>query len=385
MPGLRVAIDVTPLLGVRTGVFQCVDHLLKALPEAAPDVQVIPYVLSRRAKSRASDLPFGTRFLKVPAGLAIRSWGFTDRPSVDRTLHDADVVHGTNFVVPPTSRPSTVTVHDTFCLVHPGECPPSVRPFDRALRRAVARGAWLHTSTSVLRYQMLSLYGAERVAIVPFGVPPLGPGGPLPEHVHPPYILSINTLEPRKRQEHLVRAFRSVAAWDENLQLVIAGADGAASEAVAKAIKALPPQLEARVLRLGRVDEETRAALIRRASILAYPSADEGFGFPMLEAMAAGVPVVATHAGGVPEIAGSAALLVPVEDDPGALVDALRRVITDGGLRATLRRQGRARAERFSWPEHAAGMAALWRRAAEAACPGVGVSPRCPGSGGSPT
>lgn len=373
MPGLRVAIDVTPLLGIHTGVFQCVVNLLDALPDAAPDIEVIPYALSRRAKKRAADLPFGTRFLPVTAGLAIRTWGFIDRPKVRGAFADVDVVHGTNFVVPPTTHPSTVTVHDSFCLVHPDECPPSVRPFNRAVQRAVARGAWLHTSTGFLRDEMLSRYSAERVAVVPFGVPPLGPGGPLPELVRPPYILSINTLEPRKRQEHLVRAFRSVAAWHESLQLVIAGADGAASDAVTKEIKALPPKLGARVIRLGRVDEETRAALIRQASILAYPSADEGFGFPVLEAMAAGVPVVATHAGGVPEIAGMAALLIPVSDDPDALVDALRRIVTDDGLRATLRRRGLARAERFSWPEHAAGMAALWRRAADE------VSPGCPG------
>jgi glycosyltransferase involved in cell wall biosynthesis len=328
---------------------------------------VVPYALSRRAKSRAHDLPPNTRVLPLPAGLAIRTWGFADRPRVDRYFDDVDVVHGTNFVVPPTRRPSSVTVHDAFCLVHPNESPPSVRPFDRAVRRAVQRGAWVHTSTNVLRYQMLSLYGAERVKIVPFGVPAVAQGGPLPDAVHPPYILSINTLEPRKRQEHLVRAFRSVAAWDENLQLVIAGADGPASDAVNKAIKALPAELEARVVRIDRVDDDLRAALIRRASILAYPSADEGFGFPVLEAMAVGVPVVATFAGGIPEIAGAAALLVPIEDDPGVLVEALRRVITDGGLRATLRRRGRERAERFSWPEHAAGMAELWRTAADAA------------------
>jgi glycosyltransferase involved in cell wall biosynthesis len=107
--------------------------------------------------------------------------------------------------------------------------------------------------------------------------------------------------------------------------------------------------------------------LLRGATILAYPSADEGFGFPVLEAMAAGIPVVASSVGGIPEVAGDAALLVPVDDDPTALVDALRRALTDETLRAELRRAGGARVERYSWTTHAEGMAALWRRAAEAA------------------
>jgi glycosyltransferase involved in cell wall biosynthesis len=179
-----------------------------------------------------------------------------------------------------------------------------------------------------------------------------------------PYILAISTLDARKRHEHLVRAFRSVAPWDPELHLVIAGADGNAKDAIGRAIKALPPDVECRVVLTGRVDEPTRAALIRNATVLAYPSADEGFGFPVLEAMAAGVPVVATNVGGIPEVSAGAAVLVPVDDDPGALVDALRRVITDGDLRARLRRRGLARAKAFSWNDHAAGMAALWRSAA---------------------
>lgn len=355
---------MTPLLGVRSGVFQCVDHLLRALPTAAPDIEVVPYVLSRAARMRADELPPDTRILPVPAGVAIRTWGFIDRPDVAAQFEDVDVVHGTNFVVPPVELPSTVTVHDSYCLQHPGECGPAVRPFARAVRRAVRRGAWLHVSTSAMERDMVEMFHAERIALVPFGVPRLGTEGDLPANVHAPYVLAISTLDNRKRHEHLVRAFRSVAPWDPELSLVIAGADGNAKVAVERAIKALPPDVQARVVLAGRVDEPTRVALIRHATVLAYPSADEGFGFPVLEAMRAGIPVVATRVGGLPEVTGGAALLVPVEDDPGALVDALRRIITDGTLRANLRRRGRSRAEDFSWDAHAKGMAALWREAA---------------------
>jgi glycosyltransferase involved in cell wall biosynthesis len=366
VPGLRVAVDVTPLAGVRAGVAQWVDHLLRALPDAAPEIEVVPYVLSRSARRQAHDLPFNTRFLKVPAGLALRLWSRADRPRVDGDLDDVDVVHGTNYIVPPTRRPSVATVHDMFCLLHPDQCEPNVRPFDAIVRRAVARGAWLHVSSRSVEHQVLVRYGTERVGRVPFGIPPLAASGSLPGGVKPPYVLAISTLDNRKRHEHLVRAFRSVAPWDPDLQLVIAGADGNAKDAVVKAIKALPQDVERRVVLVGRVDESTRAALIRTATVLAYPSADEGFGFPVLEAMAAGVPVVTTRVGSIPEVSGGAAVLVPVDDDPGALVDALRKTITDPALRARLRRRGRARAEEFTWERCARGMADLWQRAAEA-------------------
>jgi glycosyltransferase involved in cell wall biosynthesis len=344
-----------------------VEHLLAALPEAAPDVDVVPYVLSRRARAQAAELPAGTRFLSVPAGVAVRLWGVVDRPSIDRELGDVDVVHGTNFVVPPTRRPSTVTIHDTWCLTHPADCARAVRPFDRAVRRALGRGAWAHVSTEAVATEVRARYRTDRIAVVPFGVPPLGASGPLPDAVGERYILSLNTQDRRKRQAHLVGTFRSVAATEPGVQLVFAGAAGDATESIERAIAALPVDAGARVVRLGPVDDATRAALVRGATVVAYTSADEGFGFPVLEAMVAGVPVVATRVGGIAEVAGDAALLVEVDDDPGPLADALRTVLDDKRTRDLLGERGRARARTFSWTRHAAGMAGLWARAAERA------------------
>jgi glycosyltransferase involved in cell wall biosynthesis len=367
VPGLRVAVDVTPLLGRRGGVTQCVRYLLDALPRVAADVEVVPYVLSRRARDHADELPAGTRALALPAGIAIRVWGLLDVPTAGRPLSGVQVVHGTNFVVPPVRVPATVTVHDTWCLRHPSECAAAVRPFDRAVRRAVRRGAWVHVSTAAIADEVRARYETDRVAVVPFGVPEVAAGGALPPGVTSPFVLAISSDEPRKRHAHLVRAFAAVAEQVPDVQLVLAGADAGATPDVEREIAALAPAVRARVVRLGAVADDARAALLRGARVLAYPSSDEGFGFPVLEAMSVGVPVVSTRAGGIPEASGDAALLVEVTDDVAPLVGALCDALTDDDLRARLVARGTERAAARSWDDHARGMVALWHRLAEAA------------------
>jgi glycosyltransferase involved in cell wall biosynthesis len=118
-----------------------------------------------------------------------------------------------------------------------------------------------------------------------------------------------------------------------------------------------------RIVRLGWVDDQTRADLLRAARVLAYPSVYEGFGLPPLEAMFARVPVVTTDAGGLPEIVGDAALIVPV-GDADALADALTRAVEDDALRDRLVRDGLARAGRYSWDACAAGLVEVYERIA---------------------
>ena len=367
---MRVAVDVTPLLGAPTGVAQSLQGLLAGLASWAPDVEVAPYVLSGRAARGGSIVVAGLEAvaLPLPGALSIRVWGRLDRPSADRWLGGADVVHGSNFVVPPMrGRPTTATIHDCWCARHPQRCSADVAAFTAAVRRAVGRGAWLHVTTSYGAREVAEIYGAkERVAIVPFAVPTApgeGPGTRLPASLAGrPYVLALGALDPRKGLAGLVRAFGSVASTDRDLRLVLAGPNGPARPAIDEAIAALDPHAVDRIHVLGTVDDPTRRALLAHALVLAYPSLDEGFGFPVLEAMAAGVPVVASTAGALPEVAASAAALVPVGDDD-ALATALASVVTDDALRTALVAAGRARAGTFSWERTAEGMADLWRRA----------------------
>jgi glycosyltransferase involved in cell wall biosynthesis len=146
--------------------------------------------------------------------------------------------------------------------------------------------------------------------------------------------------------------------------LVLLGPDGPDRPAIDDALARQPRDATERVLLVDYVSDDERYAALRGAVALAYPSLDEGFGFPALEAMAAGVPVVAADAGSLPEICGSAAILVNPRD-PSAMAAALHRVVVDDTVRAELIALGREQVELFSEARSAAGMAELYRALAE--------------------
>jgi glycosyltransferase involved in cell wall biosynthesis len=169
----------------------------------------------------------------------------------------------------------------------------------------------------------------------------------------------LGTTEPRKDFPGLVGAFERIAAAHPELELRIAGPPGWAEQQLLAAVAGSP--YRERIKRLGYVPDPT--GLIAGATVFAYPSVYEGFGYPPLEAMALGVPVVATSAGAVPEIAGDAALIVPPRD-PDALATALSRAIDDHSLRVDMMEKGRRRAATFTWDASATAMGALYEELA---------------------
>ena len=352
---LRVAIDVGPLHGHRTGVGTAVAGLVHALA-ARDDVELLPYVVSFRA---ALEPP--QRRLPYPALLATRAWALVDVPRVDRHLTGAHVVHGTNYVVPPSRLPSIVTVYDCWFLAHPEQATTPVRLAARVLRRAVARGAVLHVSSNATATRAKELLATDAVRVIPLGPPLPGPAdASVPARVAGrDFVLALGTVERRKDLPTLVAAFGSIAAERPELHLVIAGAPGDDDARVASSIAALPSAVRGRVVQLGAVDEREKAGLLGAAHVLAYPSLDEGFGFPLLEAQAAGTAVVASRAGSIPEVGGDAVELFEPGDATG-LAGALARVLDDDTDRARLVERGRRNVERFSWAGTAASMVELY-------------------------
>jgi len=161
-----------------------------------------------------------------------------------------------------------------------------------------------------------------------------------------PFILSVGTIEPRKNLSLLVSAYRALPAYlQDEFQLVLAGPMGWADPATEERVRG--------VRYLGYVPERDIAALTAAATVFAYPSLYEGFGFPVAQAMAAGVPVVTSNVSALPEIAGDAALLVDPRSE-AELRDALNRLLLYPNIRTGMSARGRERAELFRWDTCAA-------------------------------
>ncbi|HZU74643.1 MAG TPA: glycosyltransferase family 1 protein [Acidimicrobiales bacterium] len=367
-PRLRVAVDATPLLGVRTGVGTFTQCALEALA-GRPELDVSAFAVSWRRRGRMDPhLPGGVRAVTrpMPARPLHRAWSVGGLPPLEWFTGPADVVHGTNYVVPPTrSAARVMTVHDLTSVRWPELCDDYTRTFPRLVRRALSEGAWVHTPSQFVAAEVVELLGAEpgRVRAVHHGIPPLpAPTDPadeaplLPRKVER-YVLALGTIEPRKDLPTLVRAFDRLAADVADLWLVVAGPDGWGVAAYEESVAAATHR--SRILRVGYVGAAQRSVLLGQAAVYAFPSLYEGFGLPPLEAMAVGVPVVCTDAGALPEVVGDAAALVPV-GDPDALAGAIARLVTDSEARRSAIERGRARTAAFSWEAAAAGLSRLY-------------------------
>jgi glycosyltransferase involved in cell wall biosynthesis len=367
---LRVAVDAMPLLGPRTGVGVFVDHLVRGLA-AAGDLDVVGYGVTRVfLDDLRAALPVGVRTnrRRLPARVARAAWLRADGPPAEWFIGDVDVVHGTNFVVPPARRAAeVVTVHDLTPVRFPEMCDANTREYPRFLKRALARGAHVHAVSRYVAAEVVDVFGAaeDRVHAVHHGAPDRVAGDAAAGRARAGgdrYVLSIATVEPRKDLPLLVRAFDRVAADDNDVRLVLAGRDGwgAAVDALDDTI-GLAKHRD-RIVRTGWIEPSARADLLAGAAVLAYPSVYEGFGFPPLEAMQAGIPVVATSAGAVPEVVGDAALLVPVGDED-TLSAALTRVLGDSATHAQLVERGAAHAATYRWADCVDGLRAVYAAA----------------------
>jgi glycosyltransferase involved in cell wall biosynthesis len=368
---LRVAIDATPLIGRPTGVGAFCAGVLEGLsgcPDAAPAAFAVSW---RRRHAIVGRVPAGVEVVRraMPARPLHAAWGRADMPPIEWFVGHADVVHGTNYVVPPTRTAArVVTVHDLTTVRFPELCNRATLAFPALVRRAVAAGAWVHTHSASVAAEVTELLGAPatRVRPVASGVPPLPPPDPgAPARFLPPaagrYVLAVGTAEPRKDLPGLVRAFDALAASRPDLALVLAGQAGWGADELDRAVAAAAAR--GRIARTGWVDDATLAGLLTGAAVLAYPSVYEGFGYPPLQAMAAGVPVVATRDGSLEEVLGDAALLVPVRD-ADALAGALAQVLDSETTASDLVARGRAHAAGYTWERCAAGLMDLYRQAA---------------------
>jgi glycosyltransferase involved in cell wall biosynthesis len=355
---VRVAFDATSLLGRRTGIGVCTEQILARLTR--PGLEVTAFAVSARgARSLRTVVPPGIGVVKRPmAARPLRAaWRISDHPSLENWTGRFDVVHGPNFVVPPSCRGAeVVTVHDLTCIRFPELCTADTLQIPTLLRRAIARGAWVHTVSQFVADEVAEHFeiAADRVRVIHNGAPSICPeseraaladaGRALAGGAD--YLLSLGTIEPRKDIPGLIAAFDLVAPTHPGLALVIAGPDGWGAETVRSAIENSPNS--SRILRTGWVDDLHRNQLLAGAAAFVYPSIYEGFGLPPLEALAFGTPVVATRVGALPEVlADSVTWADP--DDAVDLASAITGVLDDPEAAASRTRVGRERLPHFNW------------------------------------
>jgi glycosyltransferase involved in cell wall biosynthesis len=341
---LRVALDMTPALVSPAGVGRYAEGIRSAL-ERRPDVQVealgaparggrlarglareglwYPLLLRRRAQA------VGAQVVHCPAPYGPRLGGL---PLV-LSAHD----------LLPLSRPDlftrTMTAHMRHVSVR------HLRKADRVL-----------CGSDHVRGELVELAGVapERISVTPYGVDESF--RPVPGESGTPYVLCVGTLEPRKNLAGGLRAFQRGAPPEA--RLVIVGGQGWRNEAFERELGARGD----RVTLAGRVSQDELVRLYSGAACFLFPSLAEGFGFPVLEAMACGAPVVTSNTTSLPELAGEAALLVDPTDEE-AIADALGRVLEDPGLAQRLRERGLDRSALYSWDACGDATVAAYREA----------------------
>ena len=254
-------------------------------------------------------------------------------------------------------------------------------------RRIARRADAIITLSRATRDRFLEIASPRgRVLVVPPGIDPVfleaGAAPPDPHRLRrlgleAPYVLAVGALHPRKNPLAVLEAYRRARARHPPLQLALPGRAGSDWKGSAAARQAASDPAGIRVP--GYLPREDLAALYAGARALLILSHHEGFGLPVLEAMACGVPVVAARRGGIPEAAGEAALLVD-PDRPGEAAEALSAAIEDEGLRGRLREAGRRRAAAFTWEEAVRGVEAAHAEARRAAAERL----RIPGLRGTP-
>jgi glycosyltransferase involved in cell wall biosynthesis len=332
---LRIALDATCSIGGHlSGVGVYSRELLHGLARLEPGVEWIWLYRPQHWRQ----ILFGVSPPRIRRGFL---W--------ERRAPDCDLFHGLGQRLPasfdslPRRIRTAVTFHDLFVMTREYSSPEFRARFTAQAREAARRADAIIAVSRFTAGQVEELLGVEpaRIHVVHHGVRPLElPAGVARE----PMILSVGALQTRKNTLALVRAFeRLPRGW----RLVLAGSKGYGYEAtIAPAIEASPRRADIELP--GWIDDAALARLYARASVFAFPSLDEGFGIPVLEAMAAGIPVLASNASSLPEVCGDAAVLVAPRSEE-EIAAGLARLIDQESLRTQLIERGRDRAGEFTW------------------------------------
>jgi glycosyltransferase involved in cell wall biosynthesis len=366
---LRVGVDGRAFLSPARGIRRYTAGLVRALIELGEPIEVVAL-----GGKDTSAIPAGAGHVAEPPHPPTNlGWTLVGLPRAARRA-GVDLIHSPAYTAPFWAGvPVILTIHDVSYARHPEWYPYRSDVLRRTFYRLSARAATeIMTVSEFSADEIAAAYGIprSRITVVPHGVgtafapaessarsPSLPPG------VSTPFLLHVGDLHHRRNLGVVVQAVmevRRAGGAGRALSLVLAGLDQGVGDALlAVASAAGAPEA---VVRLGPVSEGGLLALYRSATALVYPSFYEGFGLPLLEAMASGTPVIASRAASMPEVLGDAGILLDPRDGPG-WTDAISRVVSDEALRAKLRCRGLARAPQFTWQQAARTTLDVYRRA----------------------
>ena len=344
---MRIVVDVTPLTLPRTGIGNYTVGMLQGLVDAAGSHEIVAFAPvgprgARTVRAALDGLPIEQRIVTVPPSSHTwrTLWSRLGRPAVERLVGRLDVFHFSDWMYPPQRGGiRATTVYDLSPMHHPEWVAPlTARMHRRKYEHAARRCDVLFAISGYTAEDVGETLGVpeEKIAVAYPGVSArYSPEGTQADFGSP-YVLSVATLEPRKNLGTLVEAFGLVRARRPELQLVVAGAPVAWAE----------QDLRGEGVRaLGYVPDADLPALYRGASLLAYPSFLEGFGIPVVEAMACGTPVVTSNHPSLDDAAGDAAVRADAKS-PEALAAGIERALVE---REHLVPLGLQHAGRFTW------------------------------------
>lgn len=364
---MHIGINCHTLLPPCTGVQQTLRAMVDALVRTAPETTFSAYVPWRFQRDLLPEAP-NLRLLRswVPAGNRTLRILWEQFFLYSRVHRDGiDLLHAPCYVMPLWClKPTVVTMHDLFALTQPAFCRrANVSHFKRFMPRSAERAKRIVVPTHAVKREAADCFRAirsDRIQALPWGVDdrfrPVTDEARREEvalryGLPPRFVLHVGRVEPKKNLVQVVQAyFAATMAQRLPHRLVLAGPQGWNQGPLDRMVRELG--IESKVFRPGYIRDNDMPALYSMAEAFLFPSLAEGFGLPVLEAMACGTPVIASRLPALREVAGDAALLV----EPGELPDlrsAIETVLTRPEEAETLRQRGRQRAAIFRWDEHA--------------------------------